>query len=443
MKSTFTPVRSGLPQRKCACGNSAGLDGECKACRNTRLSVQRRDASETELATVPRVVHEASQSSGHPLDPTTRAVMEPHFGHDFSEVRIHTDARAAESAQAVNALAYTVGQNIVFGANQYAPGTMSGQKILAHELTHTIQQSTAKPPVEKVGNSISSTQRPEIEAEQAALNAVAGQVGTNFVTERPGLTLQRQTHGTTSPISVRSPVFEELVTQASTVGAAISGRPLTSREAELARGVFANSIDYSRVTLIPTDILEYRTIGNTIRVPDDFTIADAGMAETFIHEMTHVWQYQHGGTSYISVSLATQIAGAIGSGSRNAAYDYQIAPDKSFFDFLPEQQGLMVENYFAMLRDRSAPRDARRYRSNHLDSSGNFYGLLWNERQTEINRELPLHDPLIDQLRAALPRPEIDLLNLRASEVIRTPFEETVPEELRLPPIKPILEIRF
>jgi len=434
------PIPARLLQRKCACGNSAGQNGECEACRKKSLSLQRSDTGETELATVPPVVHEALQSSGQPLDPATRAVMEPRFGHDFGKIRVHTDARAAGSALAVNALAYTVGPNIVFGANQYMPGTIAGQKLLAHELTHAIQQSATKPSAEIVSDSTLNAQRTEMEAEQAAVNVIARPGMTNWVAEHTAPSLQRRTHGTTSPISVRSPVFEELVTQVSTVGAAISGRPLTSREAELARGVFANSIDYSRVRLIPTDVLEYRTVGNTIRVPEDFTIADAGMAETFIHEMTHVWQYQHGGTSYISVSLATQIAGAISTGSRNAAYEYLITPDRSFFDFLPEQQGQIVQNYFAMLRDQSAPRDERRYLSNHMDSPGR---LSWDERQAEINRELPLHEPLINQMRAALPRPEIDLLNLRASEVMRTPFAETVPEELRLPPIKPILEIRF
>jgi hypothetical protein len=66
--------------------------------------------------------------------------MESRFGHDFGNVRVHTDARAAESAHQVHALAYTVGSDIVFGANQYAPNTDGGQRLLAHELTHTIQQ---------------------------------------------------------------------------------------------------------------------------------------------------------------------------------------------------------------------------------------------------------------------------------------------------------------
>jgi hypothetical protein len=73
-------------------------------------------------------------------------MMEPHFGHDFGNVRIHTDDKAAASARAVNAQAYTVGRDIVFGNGSYAPGQSGGQELLAHELTHVIQQSGAATP---------------------------------------------------------------------------------------------------------------------------------------------------------------------------------------------------------------------------------------------------------------------------------------------------------
>lgn len=82
-------------------------------------------------------------AGGQPLDADSRALMEPHFGHDFSRVRVHTDARAAESARAVNALAYTVGRDVVFGEGQYLPGTTAGQWLVAHELTHVVQQGSA------------------------------------------------------------------------------------------------------------------------------------------------------------------------------------------------------------------------------------------------------------------------------------------------------------
>jgi GH24 family phage-related lysozyme (muramidase) len=129
-----------LLQRKCACGNAAGLKEDCDTCSNKGLTLQRH-ATGPAAPAVPPIVHEVLGSTGHPLDASTRAFMEPRFGHDFSRVRVHTDARAHASARAVNALAYTVGQDIVFAGGQYAPGTPHGKKLLAHEMTHVLQQS--------------------------------------------------------------------------------------------------------------------------------------------------------------------------------------------------------------------------------------------------------------------------------------------------------------
>lgn len=89
---------------------------------------------------MPSLVHEVLNSPGQPLDPDTRTFMEPRFNHDFSQVRVHTDPQAAESARVVQARAYTVGHNIIFGAGQYAPTSRDGRRLLAHELTHVIQQ---------------------------------------------------------------------------------------------------------------------------------------------------------------------------------------------------------------------------------------------------------------------------------------------------------------
>src|SRR5205085_6003987 len=91
----------------------------------------------------PPVVREVLRAPGRPLDAAERSLMEARFGHDFSRVRVHTDARAAESAQSVNALAYTVGRNVVFATGQYRPATSPGRQLLAHELVHTIQQSSS------------------------------------------------------------------------------------------------------------------------------------------------------------------------------------------------------------------------------------------------------------------------------------------------------------
>lgn len=88
----------------------------------------------------PPIVHEVLRSPGQPLDSATRAFMEPRFGCDFGQVRVHTGAKAAESARAVTSLAYTFGHDIVFGAGQYKPGSTEGRLLLGHELTHTMQQ---------------------------------------------------------------------------------------------------------------------------------------------------------------------------------------------------------------------------------------------------------------------------------------------------------------
>ena len=91
--------------------------------------------------TAPPLVDKVLRTPGRPLDTATRAFFEPRFGRDLSKVRVHTDAASSASARAVEAQAYTVGQDVVFGKGQYAPTTNAGRKLLAHELTHTIQQS--------------------------------------------------------------------------------------------------------------------------------------------------------------------------------------------------------------------------------------------------------------------------------------------------------------
>jgi len=141
----------GILQRKCACGQHTG-GGACADCGKKKQeaaqsgggTLQRRtagiDTSAHGASSVPPIVHDVLRSPGQPLDTAARSFFEPRFDYDFSHVRVHTDARAAESARAVNALAYTFGCQIVFAADQYESASMSGQKLLAHELTHVIQQ---------------------------------------------------------------------------------------------------------------------------------------------------------------------------------------------------------------------------------------------------------------------------------------------------------------
>jgi hypothetical protein len=164
-------------------------------CPKKRKLLQRRAVSQSEPAEVPPIVHEVLRSPGSPLDAATRSFMESRFSHDFSrvrphtapqaasltiapagdsyeheadqaadkviqrapalsekgsvpgishdfgKVRVHTGSKAAESARALGAHAYTVDQSIVFGEGQYAPETRPGQRLLAHELAHVIQQT--------------------------------------------------------------------------------------------------------------------------------------------------------------------------------------------------------------------------------------------------------------------------------------------------------------
>src|SRR5687768_5226344 len=93
---------------------------------------------------IPPLVHQVLRSPGEPLEPAAKYFFETRFGHDFSRVRVHSGAVAEESARQINASAYTVGHNIVFGAGQFAPGTEAGRRLLAHELAHVVQQSKEK-----------------------------------------------------------------------------------------------------------------------------------------------------------------------------------------------------------------------------------------------------------------------------------------------------------
>jgi Domain of unknown function (DUF4157) len=117
------------------------------------ISVQRDGANASPAGTAP-LVRSALSSPGRPLDAQTRAFMEPRFGHDFSAVRVHADDTAARSADAVCAHAYTAGSHIVFGRGQFAPGALGGQRLIAHELTHVIQQSRGPVPGTPIGSGV-------------------------------------------------------------------------------------------------------------------------------------------------------------------------------------------------------------------------------------------------------------------------------------------------
>lgn len=173
-------------QRKCSCGGTAGPTGECEECRKKKLqrtvdAVQSGPEPSNNTydagSSISRSVQEALSSPGAPLDSSTREFMESRFGHNFSRVRVHTDQRAADSARAVNASAYTLGQDIVFGQGAFTPGRSESGQLLAHELTHTLQQGpTSLGPGEalEVGDPGDALER---EAERIAGSVTSGSNG--------------------------------------------------------------------------------------------------------------------------------------------------------------------------------------------------------------------------------------------------------------------------
>jgi hypothetical protein len=127
-------------------GDGECVQRKCAACQEEEEKTLRRKENGAEAGAAPRSVHEVLRAPGRSLDASTRAWMEPRFGHDFSNVRVHTGSAAAQSARDVNALAYTVGSDLVFAHGQYSPETDQGRRLLAHELTHVIQQTSAEGP---------------------------------------------------------------------------------------------------------------------------------------------------------------------------------------------------------------------------------------------------------------------------------------------------------
>lgn len=185
--------RQGILQRKCACGSHTSAGGECEECvakkgilqrklaigdsndpleqeadrvadqvmstplnlaiNRTPPKIQRFTGQENDgMNTAPPSVERVLASSGRPLESALRQDMEGRFGYDFSQVRVHTGGVAEQSARDVNAHAYTVGNNVVFGAGRFVPGTNEGQQLIAHELTHVVQQLETKPLLQRTIN---------------------------------------------------------------------------------------------------------------------------------------------------------------------------------------------------------------------------------------------------------------------------------------------------
>ena len=112
---------------------------KCPQCEEEEKLQTKPGGSQSAAGEAPSIVHEVLRAPGQPLDAATRDFFEPRFGRDFSRVRVHTDAKAAESARTMGARAYTLGSDIVFASNAFSPATSAGRRLLAHELVHTAQ----------------------------------------------------------------------------------------------------------------------------------------------------------------------------------------------------------------------------------------------------------------------------------------------------------------
>jgi hypothetical protein len=136
------------------------------------LQTKHVDSTESGQTVAPPIVEEALANGGGSLPDGLRADMEHRFAHDFSNVRVHTHARAAESAAAVGARAYTVGRDVAFAAGEYAPYTGAGRRLIAHELAHVVQQHGARLSNARAGIMIGASNDPlEREADAAAQRA--------------------------------------------------------------------------------------------------------------------------------------------------------------------------------------------------------------------------------------------------------------------------------
>jgi hypothetical protein len=166
-------------------------------------------------------VGEVLRSPGQPLGDATREFMEPRFGHDFSGVRVHTDANAAESARSVNALAYTVGQGIYFGAGEYRPESLEGKRLLAHELAHTVQQRRVDASVQRFSPDwlVPESDRLEHEAAHAAEQVVSGRFAQVLGAARTSAPQRQDKNKPPPPPKVVAPV-EPNATQKKMIDAA-------------------------------------------------------------------------------------------------------------------------------------------------------------------------------------------------------------------------------
>jgi hypothetical protein len=137
-----------------------------KSAENAGKQKLQKKSTTPEASAAPDIVHQVLRSQGQPLDPQARAFMEPRFGLDFSQVRIHADAAASRSAKEINARAYTAGNNLVFASGQFSAQSPDGQILLAHELTHVVQQGGEAHVIQRAPANYPSNKPPSVQSGQ-------------------------------------------------------------------------------------------------------------------------------------------------------------------------------------------------------------------------------------------------------------------------------------
>ncbi len=373
--TSVSSVGTNLLQRKCACREIVGLSGESDECREKRLQ---RKAQNSELearnpSSVPPIVHETLASPGALLDTATRAIMEPRFGHNFANVRVHTDARASESARAVNALAYTVENDIVFGSGQYAPNTLQGQYLIAHELAHVVQQAGTGNLLQPLSlEPINSTA--EHEASAAANKVFSGQSRPHLSSVMGGRRVRRSALGAIGGALAGAGIGAAFGSLLGPVGAVVGGlvggiagliagetetaeaRPLNPEEETEARMVFGTNMNWEKVRVAESAIM---SIGGYARTPFDtayfppgtLSVALSARMPLMIHELTHVWQTQHGYSVFEKLFWALHGAGAYDYGGEEGLRR-ATQQNKHFRDFETEQQGDICKDYYVKRKAR-------------------------------------------------------------------------------------------
>lgn len=161
---TVTPTTNGILQRKCACGQQTIAGGECTECSKARLSQHHH-------RTLDDIGQQLSATS-QPLDNRTRSFMGDQFGVDFSGVRIHTNLAAQSAAKVLRAEAFTIGTHVFFARDRYNPETREGKFLLAHELTHVVQQGNSQVNLQNSESSPGALSSLETEADSIAQHVV-------------------------------------------------------------------------------------------------------------------------------------------------------------------------------------------------------------------------------------------------------------------------------